>query len=268
MKLMKQGHQHIEQRHDRGQTSLNERFQAMEDPLEATDDREQGERRLDDHAVIPGAFGTHFAVLWDATFLAKAVIGQHDAASTELLNERLKLVVRDIHRIPVPIDDLAEVIENPTQLDAETPSSLVFRFFAKLLGTSPFPNGKQQFNRKTIYDQEQAGIGQQALVPVLMRDQQPLQTSAIRQPAKQGVVVPFEPAIKGAKVASFQGKQQADRHQLARIQLRLVMLGNLLHTVIDKAKDLDDNVFGGHNSLSFRECFCSSLLDTCVVTSS
>lgn len=76
---MKQRQEHVEQRDGQGQSSLNERFQAVEDPLEATDDREQRERGLHRHTVIPGAFGTEFAVLRDAVFVAEAVIGQDNA---------------------------------------------------------------------------------------------------------------------------------------------------------------------------------------------
>jgi hypothetical protein len=69
-------------------------------------------------------------------------------------------------------------------------------------------------------------------------------------------------------MASFESEQQADRDQLAGIQLGLAMLGYLFHPIIDKAEHMDDNVFGGHSNLSFRECFCSSLLDMIGVTTS
>src|SRR5581483_7701726 len=63
------------------------------------------------------------------------------------------------------------------------------------------------------------------------------------------------------------GKQPADCDQLAWMQLGLRVLGYFFHLVIDKTKDLDDHIFGGHECLSFRECLCSSLLDTQLVTS-
>jgi hypothetical protein len=132
---------------------------------------------------------------------------------------------------------------------------LSFDFLPALLRATPFSNGKQQLDGVAINDQEKARIGQEALVPVLMRHQQPLQPCAIGQTGKQGIKVSFEPTIKGAKVASFQGEQQADRHQLAWIQLGLIMLGYLFHSVIDKAKQMDDNVFGGHNDLVLSRVF-------------
>ena len=77
----------------------------------------------------------------------------------------------------------------------------------------------------------------------------------IGQTGKQGIIVPFEPAIKRAKVASFQGVQQANRDQLAWVQFGLAMLGYLFHLVIDKAEHMDDNVFGGHNDSSCARVF-------------
>lgn len=263
---MKQGQQHIEQRDHRGQMSLHKGFQAMEDPFETTDNREQRERGLNDHAVIPGAFGTQLAVLRHAVLATEAVIGQDNAASAELLDQRMKFIIWRVHRIPIPIDHLAKAIENPTQLDADAPTPFVFGFLAKLLGATTFPNGKQQFNRIAVNHQEETRIGQKSLVPILMSDQQPLYPCAIRQTGKQGVVVAFEPAVKGTKVTSLQGKQQADRDSLTRIQLGLTVLGDLFHLVIDKAKDLDDNVFSGHKDSSFREWVWFSLLNTIFVT--
>lgn len=176
MKLIKQDQQRIEQRNDRGQTRLNEDLQTMVDPLEATNDCDQGERSLHHHAVIPYAFCTQFAVLWRAAFLAKAVISRDDATPTELQHKRLELIVRDIHRIPIPGHHLSKAIENPAQLDATAPTAFIPGFFAELLRVASFSNGKQQFDRIAINHQEKARICQKALVPILMRGQQPLQS--------------------------------------------------------------------------------------------
>jgi hypothetical protein len=213
---MKQGQQDIEHRDSRGQASLDEGFQAMIHPLEATNDREQRERGLHAHAVVPLTFRTQLAVLRHAAFLPKAVIGEHDTATAELLDQLLELVVRRVHGIPIPIDNLAEAIEHPTQLDPDAPPSFVFGLLAELLWTTPLPNGKQQFNREAVDDQEKAGVGQKPLVPVLMGDQQTLDARAIRQPGKQGLIVAFEPAIKGTEVASWRA-QTASRSSPIRL---------------------------------------------------
>ena len=93
MKLMKQTQQHIEQRNDRGQTSLKKGFQTVIDPFKTIDDRDQGERGLHFHPVVPTTFGAELAVLRHAAFAAKTVIGQHDAAPAELLDQLMELVI-------------------------------------------------------------------------------------------------------------------------------------------------------------------------------
>src|SRR5579885_3221298 len=157
MKLMKQDQHHIEQGNHRGQTSLHEGFQAMIHPLEATDHGEQRERGLDHHPVIPGSFGTQFAVLRRAVLATKAVIGQHDTASAELLDQRKELVVWRVHGIPIPIDHLAEAVEHPTELDPDAPAALVFGLFAELLWTAALPDGKQQLIGKLSITRKKLG---------------------------------------------------------------------------------------------------------------
>ncbi len=100
--LMKQCQQDIEQRDHPGQMRLKKGFQAMEDLLETTNDGEQRERGLHRHPVVPGTFGTQLVFLWHPVLTTKAVVGQHNTSSSELLDERMKLVVRDIPGIPIP----------------------------------------------------------------------------------------------------------------------------------------------------------------------
>src|SRR5581483_5279341 len=103
-------------------------------------------------------------------------------------------------------DDLPKTVENPAKLDADAPAPFVFGFFAKLLCTAPLAYGKQQFDWEAVNHQENAGISQEALVPILMRDQQALQSAAIGQPGKQGVIISFEPARKRSEVTSWRAR--------------------------------------------------------------
>ncbi len=45
---------------------------------------------------------------------------------------------------------LSEAVENPTQLDSDTPASFIFGLFAKLLWAATLPNGKQQLDRVAV----------------------------------------------------------------------------------------------------------------------
>ena len=154
---MKQGQQDIEQRNHRSQTCLNTWFQAVKHPFEMTNDGEQGKRSLHAHAVIPCPFGAQLAVFWHTVFPAKPIVSQDDAVSIELLNERMERVIRDIHRIPIPVDHVPKAIEYLAQLDANAPPSLVFGLFAHLLPTPTFSNGKEQLNRIAINDRKSSG---------------------------------------------------------------------------------------------------------------
>jgi len=69
-----------------------------------------------------------------------------------------------------------------------------------------FPKGNQPFKRRAIHEQKQAGISQALFVPVLMRDQQPLQAAPIRQPGKARRLVSFKPAVKGTEVAAWRAR--------------------------------------------------------------
>jgi hypothetical protein len=92
-----------------------------------------------------------------------------------------------------------------------------------------------------------------------MRHQHPLQPDAIGQASTQGVIRSFEPAGKGPTMASFPCEEQADRDQLTWIQCGLLLPGYLLHVVVDRTKDLDENVFGSQKASSFQEWFGFSL---------
>ncbi len=83
--------------------------------------------------------------------------------------------------------------------------------------------------------------------------EQALQPCTVGQPREQVGIVTAEPAIKGAKIAAFEGKQDADGHQFAGIQFGLTVFGHVFHLIIDKAKNLQDNVFGCHEGLHSSE---------------
>ena len=66
---------------------------------------------------------------------------------------------------------------------------------------------------------------------------------------KQVQVLTFEPAVKVAEASALERKQRTDGHEFARIKLGLRVLGHVLHPVINRAKELCNNVFRLHESL-------------------
>src|SRR5258707_707554 len=74
----------------------------------------------------------------------------------------------------------------------------------------------------------------------------PQQDRSLGQTTEQGVVIATEPAIKGAKMAAFECKENADGHHFTRIQLGQRMFLDLQQGIIDMIKDMDDNFFCSH----------------------
>jgi hypothetical protein len=132
--------------------------------------------------------------------------------------------------------------------------SLIFGLVAKLLRATPLPKGKQQLDGVAV--NQKAKSWDRPGIVHSSPGGSPAAVAAVCDQANRRnlrIIVSFQPAIKGSKMASFQCEEQANRHQLTWIQFGLTMLGYLFHLVIDKTKNLDDNVFGGHKASSFQE---------------
>ena len=82
---------------------------------------------------------------------------------------------------PIPGDHFSLIVEQPAQLDVDTPASFIFTLPAHLLWTASLSEGKEQFNRVAIDHREEARFRQQPAAPVLMHLQQSLQTRSFRQ---------------------------------------------------------------------------------------
>jgi len=61
------------------------------------------------------------------------MIGQHDGFDNEWLQQRMKVLIIHILGCPIPSDNTAKVIPQPTKLDADVPAALVMTLFAHLL---------------------------------------------------------------------------------------------------------------------------------------
>jgi len=253
---MVQIQQNIEHGRDTTQPGCDVIAKAVANTFQIADDSDHGESSFDKHTLVPGAFLAQVHIGWDAVLAAKAVIGKDDAGVRDGFSHMVKVLVVCIHAIPGPTDHTAILVQQPAELDSNRPPPFIPVFLANLLGTAPFADWKQQLNRIGVDDGEQRGIRQQQVQPITMRLQGPLQARAIRQPGEQGVIIPFQPPIEGPEVTPFQGKQQPDGHQLTRIKFGLGMLLHAWHSIIDFAKDMNDNVFSSHGSCPFL------LLDT------
>jgi hypothetical protein len=75
-----------------------------------------------------------------------------------------------------------------------------------------------------------------------MAVEQPKQARPVRQPGKQGTIVPFQPPIKGAVANPFEGKEQGQRDYLAGKQRRLGVLRHVKHLVVHTAEQIYDKI--------------------------
>ena len=248
---MEQSQQDIEHRRRVGQPSFNVVGEPVEDLLHIADHRQQGEGGFDDHAFIPGVLLTQLEVVRDTLGTAKAQIRQANGLAIELFNLVVEMLVMSIHRQPFPSDHPSLVIDDPAQLDANRPASFVLALPAHLLRAASFADGKDEFNGEAIHDGEEGWLFQQDVTPILMGSEQAQQASAIRQATKQRIVISLQPAAEGPEMAALQGEQDTNRHQFAWIQFGLRMFLDLRHQIIDKAKDVYDNVFCGHECASY-----------------
>jgi len=212
--------------------------------------RQQGKGGLDPHAVIPGAFEAQFQVVRDTCFTAKAKISQDQTILDQQINQEQEILITVIHGQPVPTYHLSQAIDNPAQFQANRPPTLIAALGANLPARASLSNGKQQFNRKTIDDIQQTRFRQQLVGVMLMPSQLPLQGRSLWQTTEQSIIIPFQPAIEGPKASTLQGEQDADSDHLTGIQLRIPFFRHVSQSVIDTAKNKDDNQFRRHESPS------------------
>ncbi len=205
-------------------------------PFEVADDGDHREGSLDAHPFVPGPLCTPFQVLRDAVLAAEAQVTPGNRLAGKAGHEGMEVRIGGVERRPIPGDDLTVVVEQPAELDPHGPAAFIFTFAAHLPSAASFTNGKDQCDRLAIDDREETGIGHEPVKPGVMGLHQTLEPGPVGQSREQPGLVAGEPAHKGAKVPPFQGKQEADSHDLTRIQDRLGVLALLRHPVIDKAE--------------------------------
>src|SRR5437764_14798458 len=101
--------------------------------LGVTHHGQQRKGGFDQHPVIPGSLLTDFDVVRHTLGTAEAPVSQHDRFLVIFFEEIQKVLVGTVHFVPNPTANLTETVENPTQLDPDTPASFVAALGPKLL---------------------------------------------------------------------------------------------------------------------------------------
>src|SRR5262249_21180653 len=159
---------------------------------------------------------TQLQIVGNTRFATEAQIRKDQAIASQQIDQGQKILVRPVHRQSVPAHDLSDMIEHPTQLDANRPTALVSIFRTNLSPIASLPNRKQQLNRKTIHDIEHTRRRQQLVGLMLMPFELFEKRCAFWQATKQRVVIPLEPAIERPKASALQSEQNPDSYHLTR----------------------------------------------------
>src|SRR3990170_7093996 len=177
--MVEQIQKHIEHSRDESQASLNIICNSMSNAFQVTNQSHHRKDGFNAHSLVPGALLAKLEIFRDAIFVSKTEIGENDGLPNKWFDNGMKMLVIHIHRGPTPGDYSTGFVEQPAELDPDTPATFVTPFLTNLSSTAPFPNGKEQFDGIRVDDSEETGFSHEQVTPDLMRFEQPLQTSTL-----------------------------------------------------------------------------------------
>src|SRR5688572_14214946 len=173
---------------------------AMKQVFEMKHTGQETKNRLNHHPFTPGFHPTDFQVAQRFTYFDKPSVAQANGVTVELLRQRTKPLVVNISAVPIPSNDLPSRVHQPTQLDADDPTSVAFAFLTQWLLTTRFTGWVQQLNAITVNHCQQRRTCQEPLTPALLFPQATLQAGSLRQTREQGGKVLLQPTIEAAEI--------------------------------------------------------------------
>lgn len=241
--------QDIEQRHREGEPGVKAAPGAMARLFELTHRGQHRAHGFDDHPHVPRAALADLQVGRVAHLSVKARIAQDNHLIGKLRNQPVNGVVRHMRGGRIPRHNLAELIDDVDQLAANDPAMVGETFGPQLPIAAMFPPRMDQFDPVAVDHPQRGRLGQEVLRPVLMGGEQAKQAGALGQARKPGTIIAPQPAVKRAATASFEGEQQGQRDDLAGIELRLRMFGQMADDHIYPIEQANDKIGGGHTVL-------------------
>src|SRR6266516_1051225 len=122
--------------------------------------RDPAQVRFDREALVPSATLAEFDVTRRSILLAKALVGQRNRLAVIPGCQLSKGVITLIGRQPSPIDDLARIVDQPGQFDADKRASVRFAFLANLLLAAAIDPRMDQLNAVAVDHREERRLGQ------------------------------------------------------------------------------------------------------------
>src|SRR5215212_1482635 len=204
---------------------------------------------FDGEALIPRAALTQFDVARLCVLFPQAQVCQRNRLTIIPTCQRSKDVVGLIGSVPTPVDHLTSVVDQPGQLDADNPAPVRLAFLANLLFAATLAARMEQLDAISVQHGKEAWVAQERQDILGMVAKQALQACPLRLLRKEAAIISTQPAVQGAKAATFQAKQQSDRDNLAGKQMSIGTLVDMTQMVIYHAKQADDNLVRRHTVL-------------------
>ena len=171
--------QDIEERHGEREPGLEILPHTVHDFLEVADERQPGEYRLHQHAVLPLAARTQLEVGGIALRGMEAGVTQDNHAPIDVLHQPLKRLVRHLRRGTIPPHHQAILIQQQTELATDNPAMIREALAADLLWTPALPDGVDQLDPLGVNDPEHGRGGQEDLGPVVMGSEEAKEPGAL-----------------------------------------------------------------------------------------
>ncbi len=91
--------------------------------------------------------------------------------------------------------------------------------------------------------------GEEAIRPVLVRNKEAKEPGALGQLGEERQTIAPQPAIEGTLTDAFEGEQEGEGDEFARIERRLGMLGDRRHLFVHADEETNDKLLGRHGTL-------------------
>jgi len=148
-------------------------------------------------------------------------IGQNNHLVSHFLDQRLKVSIILIGGAEIPINNQAKLVQQQTEFAAHNPALIRQPLFADLLLTPSFSDRVDQFDPVTVNHPQEGWFSQKAGGQPSLAHKQPEQAAAMGQIWKFSLPVFLQPPIEGSTVATLEGKENGDRHDLTGMQFKL-----------------------------------------------
>jgi hypothetical protein len=227
------------------------------------DQRQHGEHRLDEHAVLPLTALTQFQVAGIPRRRMEAGVAQDNHALVKLPNQPLKGIVCDIVRGTRPGHHQPPLVQQQTEFPPDNPAVIREAFAADLLRAAAFADRVNQLNPIRVDDPEHRRGSQEDLGPVLMGREETKKPGAFGELGKQRPIVARQPAIERTVASAFERMQQPQGDHLTGPEAGLGMFGEACQLVIDLTEQGGDKIDGGGHRLlrSWQGCTLSTSVE-------